>query len=106
MGRVGVAVALEFDCPNCRLIRSFLSGLRYSLRTCNFASLRFVRFLVESRVRNFVRIIPKTLNKRSHDTEFAEMERRRQANVTNSGAGLVGWQKLRSTAIGSNCRLS
>lgn len=76
------------------------------MRTCNLTSLRFVRFSVETSVRNFVRILPNTLNKRSHDAEIAEIDRRRHANVMSSGGGLVGWrfggwQKLRMTKTGS-----
>jgi len=59
------------------------SSRRYSL-----SSARFKRAALPRRVRNLVRIVPKTLQRRSTEAELGQMERIRRAN---RASGVSGW---------------
>jgi hypothetical protein len=71
------------------------SSRRYSL-----SSARFRRAVLPRRVRNLVRIVPKTLQRRSTEAELGQMERMRRANRASGVSGWFGWDIASQTSIG------
>ena len=71
------------------------SSRRYSL-----SSARFKRAALPRRVRNLVRIVPKTLQRRSTEAELGQMERIRRANRASGVSGWFGWDIASQTSSG------
>ena len=71
------------------------SSRKYSLSSARFKSAALPR-----RVRNFVRIVPKTLQRHSTEAELGQIERIRRANRASGVGGWFGWDIASQTSSG------
>ena len=99
-------VAAEDLAENCLFKRVLMPLALCSSRTCILHSLISTKTESQVRLRTLLRILPKTLNSRSHDAELAETDRMRLANTMNGEVkvdwpGTVNDVKIR---MGSSCR--
>lgn len=73
---------------------------RCSSHSYSLSSARFTRAALPRRVRNLVRMVPKTLQSCLTEAELGQMERIRRANWASGVSGWFGWDIASQTSSG------